>query len=611
MYATRTTAHSPIPDNDASVDWTAVTLPDQWQHRWPTHDGAVWYRIDWELPCQGIDLAQHPIAIALRSIVLAGEVYLNHDLLWRDAHLQEPLSRSWNRPRYSLIPPSTLRPGVNHIWIRVHGLVAQTPGIGGVHLGDPATLQAWHDSSQWHFRTLIGINLLVSAVLGILFFAAWLMRRSLQAYGWYAFNCACWVLFNWYVLATEAWPFASSMALARANLVLLALFGFSFCIFTWRFGQQRFPRLEPALWAFTGVSLVASLVWPVAYWPQLTILPLMFLLCTLLNALQFAVHAWHTQKLEHRIYAWCILAFLAAGIHDFMLFLQLAQGTPWAPYTAPITMLALALVLGREVTLNIRRIERFNEELTDTVNQACADLSETLQREHTLALRHSRLEERMQLSHDLHDSLGGSLVRSIAYVEQTPQPLPNTQVLSMLKLMRDDLRQLIDQSSSPHHEAPATPGAWAAPLRHRFVGLFDALDIQSTWLIPAQWQQRPSALQCLGLTRVTEEALTNVLKHSRARHVHIELLQPQPHALLLRIRDDGIGFDVPGVQRHSLGVGMRSMRSRLERFHGALHITSAAGATVLEATVSIQPLRPLDVRPRPSAAPVSVDPPGQ
>jgi hypothetical protein len=46
-----------------------------------------------------------------------------------------------------------------------------------------------------------------------------------------------------------------------------------------------------------------------------------------------------------------------------------------------------------------------------------------------------------------------------------------------------------------------------------------------------------------------------------------------------------VGFDVPGVQQHGLGVGMRSMRARLERFHGALQIQSEPGATLLEATL--------------------------
>lgn len=585
VQATRDGSAAAAPPPDAPLTWTPVTLPDQWQRRWPDHDGAVWYRLDWQLDC--IDPAQ-PIALSLHSIVLAGEVYLNQDLLWRDKHLQEPLSRSWNLPRYTLLPASALRSGLNHIWVRVHGMAAQTPGLGEVRLGDPAAVHAWYEAQQWSQRTLITVNLVVSGVLGTLFLCAWLLRRRHTVYGWYAFNCACWVLFTANMLLTESWPFPGTMAMARANLLLFVLFCSSYCIFTWRFGEQHFPRLERGLWALTGLGCVYALLAPVSWLSNSSPVTLLFALTALANTLQFPFHAWRTRKLMHGIYAGCLLLFMLAGMHDMGLLYQWWTGSPLTPYSALLTMVALSVTLGREVTRNMQRIENFNQELTETVAQACDELAQTLEREHALALRHSRLEERLQLSHDLHDSLGGSLVRSIAYVEQASQPLANTQMLSMLKLMRDDLRQLIDHSASGNSETPATPGAWAAPLRHRFTGLFDALDIRSDWLIPAHWQQRPSALQCLGMTRVVEEALTNVLKHSRATQVRVELLQPQPQLLQLRVRDNGVGFDVPGVQQHGLGVGMRSMRARLERFHGSLQIQSEPGATVIEASLWLQ-----------------------
>ena len=46
---------------------------------------------------------------------MAGEVYANDDLLWRDASQSEPLSRSWNMPRYWRLPESAMRDGVNTI----------------------------------------------------------------------------------------------------------------------------------------------------------------------------------------------------------------------------------------------------------------------------------------------------------------------------------------------------------------------------------------------------------------------------------------------------------------------------------------------------------------
>src|SRR5256885_8025014 len=88
--------------------------------------------------------------------------------------------------------------------------------------------------------------------------------------------------------------------------------------------------------------------------------------------------------------------------------------------------------------------------------------------------------------------------------------------------------------------------------------LFDALDMQSDWQVPAAWPQPPGALQCLALTRVLEEALANVIKHSRAQCVQVQLQWPEPHWLMLRITDDGAGFDVAAVQQAGMGVGLRS-----------------------------------------------------
>jgi signal transduction histidine kinase len=50
-------------------------------------------------------------------------------------------------------------------------------------------------------------------------------------------------------------------------------------------------------------------------------------------------------------------------------------------------------------------------------------------------LQKIRQQERLQLAHDLHDIVGGSLIRSISIVSQSQQNLSNQQFLSMLKLL--------------------------------------------------------------------------------------------------------------------------------------------------------------------------------
>jgi signal transduction histidine kinase len=118
--------------------------------------------------------------------------------------------------------------------------------------------------------------------------------------------------------------------------------------------------------------------------------------------------------------------------------------------------------------------------------------------------------------------------------------------------------------------------------------LFDELDISATWRVPELWRTPPSALQCMALTRLVEESLVNVLKHSRARRVELELRQSESDRLELRIEDDGVGFDVAAVLRAGISVGMRSMHARIARVGGELDVASQPGRTALTATLGLR-----------------------
>ena len=85
-----------------------------------------------------------------------------------------------------------------------------------------------------------------------------------------------------------------------------------------------------------------------------------------------------------------------------------------------------------------------------------------------------------------------------------------------------------------------------------------------------------------------EEALSNVVKHSRARHLRVDCVQPQPDTLVVRVQDDGVGFDVPAVQRAGVSVGMRSMAARAERMGGTLTIESGPGGTVMSVSLLLK-----------------------
>jgi PAS domain S-box-containing protein len=76
----------------------------------------------------------------------------------------------------------------------------------------------------------------------------------------------------------------------------------------------------------------------------------------------------------------------------------------------------------------------------------------------------------------------------------------------------------------------------------------------------------------LSLFRVLQEALRNVVKHSQARHVKVELTCPD-NVVRLRVSDDGVGFNTEDA-RLSRGLGLASMRERLQSVGGEFSIWS-------------------------------------
>ena len=90
------------------------------------------------------------------------------------------------------------------------------------------------------------------------------------------------------------------------------------------------------------------------------------------------------------------------------------------------------------------------------------------------------------------------------------------------------------------------------------------------------------------LLRIGREAITNAVRHSRARRVHLELTFDEA-SVTLRITDDGCGFDgdrwFAETSRH---YGLTTMRERAEELGGTLTIATAVGrGTSIEAVIPV------------------------
>lgn len=576
-------ANTPHPPADG---WVPVTLPDAWTTRWPDHEGVVWYRIIWRSACPANPLGQIPSALLATSINMAGEVYLNDTLLWRDA-TTGPGSRNWNMPRYWVLPPAAMREGQNDLWIRVQGHPINLPGLGLVRLGDQQELLALYEKVRGSQRTAFLVNLIGSAFMACLFAGIWLLYRKQALYGWFALLNLAWVGFIHNVLATDPWPFDSAVQVARANAIAFMLFCLCYALFIFRLQGRALARhVELGLGALTLAATLAVLLAPDAEaataikYGNRTHLMVFSLACVLP-----LLRAWRQRSPSDALYALLGLGFIAVAFHDMRTYhARTPDPILLTPYVNLITMAIIAMVLGSRIAASMRRTERFNAELSETVDKACLDLETELGKKHELALSNTQLQERLRFIHDLHDGFGSALGRAIIQAER--DQAAGARHISTLKSLRDDLRNVMDNGKTRNAALPGTPSEWMAPTRRRYAMLFDELEMSSHWDCPAQWPMPPTLALCLELTRVMEEALSNVLKHSGATEVHVALAGDAQGGLTLDIRDNGRGFDAANASQDGTGIGLQSMQARLARLGGSLQITSQPGHSRILARVA-------------------------
>ncbi len=82
-----------------------------------------------------------------------------------------------------------------------------------------------------------------------------------------------------------------------------------------------------------------------------------------------------------------------------------------------------------------------------------------------------------------------------------------------------------------------------------------------------------------------QEALNNIEKHARAKIVQLQVAV-QGDSLVLRIKDDGHGFDpgaAPSGKRKGHGIGLTNMRERASSLGGSCEVKTAPkrGTTII------------------------------
>lgn len=211
--------------------------------------------------------------------------------------------------------------------------------------------------------------------------------------------------------------------------------------------------------------------------------------------------------------------------------------------------------------------------LAQRLNRMAEQLQALLQARQELAA----LEERNRLARDLHDSVKQQVFATAMQVGTARELLEHNPDVARSHLSEAEhlVRQAQQELTSLIQElrpAALEGKGLATALRDyvadwsRQVGIAGEVRVQGERPLPLAVEQ--------ALFRVAQEALANAARHSQATFVEIHLAW-QGTGIVLTVSDNGLGFNLPASG--SKGLGLRSMRERIEAIGGELTVQSSPG----------------------------------
>ncbi|MFN6944706.1 MAG: cache domain-containing protein [Cytophagaceae bacterium] len=204
-----------------------------------------------------------------------------------------------------------------------------------------------------------------------------------------------------------------------------------------------------------------------------------------------------------------------------------------------------------------------------------------LNRQRSAALIEGQENERRRFAREIHDGLGQMLVAikfKIAALEEKSEA--KTELRDLLNETIEEVRRISNN---------VMPGVLLdfgleAGLNQLCQNLKKITNINITFTSLKDEEQNPLDFDItVGLYRIAQEALNNIVKYAEASKAEVELVHDKELVMLL-ISDDGIGFDYTEWQQNSnrANNGIKNMRERSRLMNGSfyIHAEKQKGTTI-------------------------------
>lgn len=170
--------------------------------------------------------------------------------------------------------------------------------------------------------------------------------------------------------------------------------------------------------------------------------------------------------------------------------------------------------------------------------------------------------ERKNISKELHDSVGQTLVAAKLHLEANSFE----KGIYLLNKASQELREVYSRIyPSTLRELGLAPS-----IKQLLKDSFSNQRVEFSHSIQSKWNDSIN----LEIYRIVQEHVANIIKHSKASRVSIKILEKN-NFIQIKIMDNGIGFDLEKTQRTEKGFGLENMKRRTKDLGGSIEISSA------------------------------------
>lgn len=223
---------------------------------------------------------------------------------------------------------------------------------------------------------------------------------------------------------------------------------------------------------------------------------------------------------------------------------------------------AAILAIHNNITEKIRLEEKLQEEKLlkqKEINEAMIQVQE---------------KERYEISTELHDNVNQQLTVAMMYIASARQKSP--EVAELLKQSSSFVLNAIEEIRKLS-QILVTPLIKHFGLSKAIESLLDDISFVNTLQIDlvadSFFEEDIKYDFKLNIFRIVQEQMNNIIKHSKATHVNIELMR-NDKMVYLKIADNGLGFE---VNQQRKGIGLYNIISRSDLYNGIVDIQTSPG----------------------------------